>query len=581
MKKNYKLALLSATALMGAVSFSACSSSDEIVDNPDFLPEENAVKAQFAISLPSSVNAPITRMASTDVQEADNSFQGMQDIVLIPFASKPTDASADQLGEPITLADVTNTGLTKLTGATADHYKVYSDVTVPLGTSAFLFYAQTQEQEDKTPADKFAKGSTIKKAPATAGKSGYSFVPDSIFVGDYTSSTVNVIGNNIISYLTQIAQTSDWTNNPTTTPNEGLRNLYVAFTSLKAGSSFSVKRVVNDLYNSIKNNTDDLSQAIVTNITTTYASATGGVLTFDDNLIGGYPANKYLPDGAAKVTCNPSTGVFSFDNNLNQYVFPAALWYRANTAIKVSNKKQTDANNIYDGKTIWSGDGSVLSLYTDGTSVTSTTRSIALEDIIQYAVGRLDVQVQCADDVLLDQKGNQITVPTGGFPVSAVLIGGQKAVNFLFTDPTGKEYTIYDKVSGVNAKNGSFDGTNYTLALETAAETDVNIAVELTNNTGADFYGQNGQIIPAGSKFYLTTTLTANSATETEKRIFKQDFYTKANLTIKKGEMSGDINPSGLGAATNNIPDLRTPQLELGLAVDLHWQEGHTFNIVF
>lgn len=580
MKKNFKYAFLSATALMGAVSFSACSSSDDVVDNPDFLPEKNAVKAQFAISLPSNVNAPVTRMIATDVQQADNSFLGMQDIVMIPFATKPANADASQLGEPISLGDIGYNGLQQLTGSTAN-YKVYSDVTVPLGTSAFLFYAQTQEQNSKTTEYKFTNGSTIKTAPSTAGKAGYTFAPDTIFIGDYTSTTDNVIGNNIITYLTQIAQTPNWTNNSTTTPNEGLRNLYEAFTSLKAGSSFSVQRVVKDLYNSIKNNTDALSQAIVTRITTTYASVSGGGDLIFNNNISGYPANLNLPDGAAKITCNATSGVFSFDNNLNQYAFPAALWYRANTAIKVSNNKQTNTSNLYAGKTTWGGTDGVLSLYTDGSSVTSTTRSIALEDSIQYAVGRLDVQVQCADVTLLDQKGNEVTVPTDGFPVSAILVGGQKPVNFLFTEPIGtKEYTIYDKATGVNAKNGSFDGTNYTLALETAAGTDVNIAIELENTTGVDFYGQNGQIIPADSKFYLSTALSANDATETGGKIFKQDFYTQAKLTIKKGT-SADTNSEGLGAATNTIPDLRTPQLELGLAVDLHWQPGHTFEIQF
>lgn len=580
MKKNFKYALLSATALMGAVSFPACSSSDDVVDNPDFLPEKNAVKAQFAISLPSNVNAPVTRMIATDVQQTDKSFLGMQDIVMIPFATKPANANASPWGPSITLGDIGNEELQQLSGSTAN-YKVYSDVTVPLGTSAFLFYAQTQKQESKTTATaKFTKGSTIMNPATSESKSDYTFVPDQIFTGTYTTEAGNPFGYNIVAYLTQIAQTENWGNFEINT-NVGLQNLYTAFTSLKAGSTFSVKRAITDLYNSLKNNTDAMSQAIVTNITKTYATASGGVLSFNDDKIGGYPAILNLPDGAAKVTCNTSTGVFSFDNNLNQYVFPAALWYRANTAIKVSNKKQTNTSNIYQDKTTWGGTDGVLSLYTDGSLVTSSTRSIALEDSIQYAVGRFDVQVQCEAASLLDQKGNLVAVPTGGFPVSAILVGGQKAVNYLFTDPTGTEFTIYDKATGVNAKYGSSYGTNYTLALETAAGTDVNIAIELENTTGADFYGQNGQIIPAGSKFYLTTTLTATAATETDNKIFKQDFYTKANLTIKEGTLTGDTNPYGLGAATNTIPDLRTPQLELGLAVDLHWQPGHTFEIQF
>ena len=34
------------------------------------------------------------------------------------------------------------------------------------------------------------------------------------------------------------------------------------------------------------------------------------------------------------------------------------------------------------------------------------------------------------------------------------------------------------------------------------------------------------------------------------------------------------MNPEGLGGATNGIPDLTSPGIELGTSVDLEWQEG-------
>ena len=46
MKKIFKYAMMGAIALTGAVSFSACSSSEEIVDNPDYNPVDNTVKTQ-------------------------------------------------------------------------------------------------------------------------------------------------------------------------------------------------------------------------------------------------------------------------------------------------------------------------------------------------------------------------------------------------------------------------------------------------------------------------------------------------------------------------------------------------------
>lgn len=581
MKKNSIYALMGAIALAGSVGFSSCSSSsdDVVVNNPDYIPEVNAVKTQFAISIPSNVNAPTTRMSSAKVQQADNSFRGMKGITLVPFVSKPTAAANETAGAPITLGDIGSTSDVTQLGSTTGNYKVYSSVTVPLGTSAFLFYAQADGSTDGD----FVNGKTVKNDPATAGTAGYTFSPSQIYNGD----TENTKGNAIATYLTNIAKATGWS-----TSTGPLKTLYDQFIKLTAGSSASAQLAVTNLWKEVKGNTDGVSTAIVTAITnTTYVSGhTDDVLTFTSD-VSGYPANLNLPDGAAAVkwdTSNDEDLKFVVDDSgntvgtLNSYVYPASLWYTANTGIVVSNSKQADANGKYPtGKTAWdTTENGVLGLYTNGTSVTPNSRSIALTDQIQYAVGRLDVTVKCAAATLYDQQGNEVTVDaTNGFPVSAVLIGGQQAVDFAFSNPSGTAYTIYDKeVSGVNAKSGTADGTNYTLALETAAETDVNIAIELTNNTGADFYGKNGQLIPKDGKFYLTATLTAANATTTDKKIFKQDFYTIANLTIQAGT-SGATNSTGLGAATNTIPDLRTPALELGLAVDLHWQAGHTFNV--
>ena len=55
-----------------------------------------------------------------------------------------------------------------------------------------------------------------------------------------------------------------------------------------------------------------------------------------------------------------------------------------------------------------------------------------------------------------------------------------------------------------------------------------------------------------------------------EGKVFKQDFTTIAKLNLKD-----------LKKAYNTIPDLRTPQLEIGFAVDLTWQDGHVYEIDF
>ena len=75
-------------------------------------------------------------------------------------------------------------------------------------------------------------------------------------------------------------------------------------------------------------------------------------------------------------------------------------------------------------------------------------------------------------------------------------------------------------------------------------------------------------IVPVGGKFYLVGQLTASAATETDTHVFKQDFTTTARVAIKD-----------LKSAYNTIPDLKAPQLEIGLSVDLEWRAGHTYDL--
>ena len=103
--------------------------------------------------------------------------------------------------------------------------------------------------------------------------------------------------------------------------------------------------------------------------------------------------------------------------------------------------------------------------------------------------------------------------------------------------------------------------------LETAANVNEYVAVELVNTSDKDFYGADG-IVPIGAKFYLVGQLAATAATETGNQVFKQDYTTTARFSIKD-----------LKSAYVNIPDLKSPQLEIGMSVDLSWKSGHTYDV--
>ncbi len=584
MKKTKFFAYAGAIALV-SIGFTSCSSEDEVANvNPTF--DGDAVKTQFTITLPSNVIGTQTRMAVTTVQGQETPvFRGISEMTLIPFGTSTITSASTRLGDNIVLTpnalatdDMVKTAETATIGSS--YAKVYEDVSIPLGTSGFLFYAKatgTPEATSTTATDLFTNG--VLNTPVFTGEpSSFTFSPKQI----YTSTSADTKANAICTYVTNIAKATGWAN----ATNEGLKNLHINFIKLKAGSSATVQAAIQDLYTAIYKNTDDVSKAIANAITNSdYATAaTDGTLTFKE-AINGYPANINLPDGAAAIewkTENTATPVITTASNntglnvaaLARYVYPAGLYYRANSAVKVSNASQKDK---YVTTNSWE---TILGNYKDGTSVTSTTRSVAINDMIQYAVGRLDMTVKAAADKLYDREGTEITLNASGFPVSAILIGGQKAVDFEFTNPTGDEYTIYDNaLTGINATTTA-SSTNYTLALETAKDVAVNVAIELTNNTGADFVGADG-IIPAGCKFYLVGQLTPSQGTGyvagTLDKVFLQDYITKVDFTIQKND--GTAHDKGLGNAYNTIPDLRAPQLELGLAVNLKWQAGLTFNI--
>ena len=630
MRKILKFAFVGAIALTG-FGFTSCSSDEDFDETTNLTGEP--VKTTFTISFPENV-AKIKQTAAT-VQNAEavtgtNGFRGMDNIVLIPF-SVQGDADADPIGSTVTplgkaisltniIKPTTATVTNSIPAATLTTAKgnavLYNDVDIPLGTGSFLFYGKAIDNG----TEKFVNGALTATIDDTQTPANYSFAPVAIY-----STGSSSIGTALANYVNAIAAATGWAS-VTAAQNEGLKTLYDNFTSLKAGSSRDIQGAVLDLYQSLYKNTDAVSQAIVTAILTkaTAPATPDGTLTFDasigqvTNTISAtsedntYPADLGIPDGVAILDWNTATpkvatqkidgntsNIQNFTGKFTDYVYPASLYYLANSGIVTATTSQKDN---YDGSKDWAGaTGSILAGYTAGKAVQSSSKSVAIVDQIQYAVGRLDTKVTAAAAKLYDRKGDAVDgTDASRFPITGILIGGQKPVDYMFTNPSGTaEFTIYDNIHKAN--NGTFpyattsgSDYNYTLALETAANTPIYVAVEFLNNSGQDFVGFDG-VVPEGGKFYLVAQLDPASATEaanaaaTGNKVFKQDFKTIANFTISAGISNTDPswvdgtteNTGGLGAAYNTIPDLRTPKLELGLSVNLNWQPGITFTHTF
>lgn len=578
MKKFQTMACVA--MLTSAIAFTGCKSNDDV--EPGMAGE--VVKTQFSIALPNQLaTGGPNRMPKTTVQEDGmGDFQGMTGIKLMPFAKQAAIISGDtRVGSNIALGDLAKSEVDTKTSKA----KVYENVSIPLSTGSFLFYAKSA----KTGTDFEIGALTPSPADLDAHPAGLTFnlkqiqasPATTVFAGDaaYTA---------LLNYLTSIAQASDGDAvNPkmwyeyTAVMDPAMNAMFTTFTSMKGLSSFEVERVLTDLYKSLIPLSSPIATAVkdaidndaYANINPT-TKAVELVDTYDH-----FPAEFNLPDGSVNIKWADASHAFTsgdYDNMaaLDKYVYPAQLWYYANSTIKTSN---TSKKTMYESTSnTWDA---ILLAHTDAASVNTLTRAVAIVNPIQYAVARLDVAVKLNASELADnsESAEGIAKPvdcTAGFPVTAILVGGQQGVKFDFTTNGGTEYTVYDNVMTPSTLDvpatmlatTTLSAYNSTLLLENGTQ-NVQIAVEMLN-TGVDFYGQGNQLIPHGGKFYVVAQLTAASATETDGHVFKQDYKTIANLTLKS-----------LKNAYNTIPDLRTPQLELGFSVDLSWQNGHSYDV--
>ncbi len=592
MKKNFRFAFVGAIALLGAVGISSCSSSsDEVINNPNYDPETNSVKTEFAISLPNYVGAS-TRQSNVITQAQNPAvFRGMQDLVLIPYDAAVAAESTPWKSKVFTLPAIDASAANGGWDLATQKAKVYKTLDVPVDTKVFMFYGQATVDNTSD----FANGKLKAPTSFAGAASSYNFELQPI-AGNYTN-TSDTKGNAIIAYLQAIRGT-------TGLESTKLHNLLDNFKPT-AASSASIQAAIQNLWNQVIDVTNGFTaadQALVKtsiegNSTTPNASInTSNVVTLQATDLKGYPANLNLPDGAVTIDWSPSTGPvingsLGLDvQDLKKIVYPAALYYRANSTIGVST---TDNVSSTFGEATWQTITGGPTYYTWDGTVNGNTRSVALHDQIQYAVGRLDLSIKAAAATLYDRDGKAVTVnTTDGFPVSAVLIGSQKNVGYDFK-PTGSTfYTIYDNVMNgtIAAKNGEAVGTNHTLVLETESGlTEVKVAVEMTNNTGAAFMGKDGTV-PVDGKFYLVGSLKTgtdgNVSSGTRTIIFEQDYITTAALTITQGSDAttlagtpGSKNTTGLGAAYNVLPDLTVSNLEVAFSVDLSWTPGLTFTV--
>lgn len=591
MKKLNSFFLMGSVALAGLGVMSSCSSDDLDTDSTN-VTDNKTVKTQFALNIPRANGG--TRMSANNTQGAGNTFLGMEGIKLYSFSEEPG------IGKTSTsLIKLAKLGTTDVSSSKSSN--IYTDVAIPVGTTNFLFYGHGPEGTDDN--GKFANGvlsftsndavdyikAELEKAKGT---------------DEISKTALEGLLNGVIAVENWKAQASD----------TELGKLYNQFTKLKAGSANSIRLALQSLYNnvgSIVSSTDEgtktIAKAIRTEIDKSFEAIkqpdNSYTLKYKPTFKGNkeYPNNINLPDGAVQVAFEANQ--FSYDANssltglsgldASKICFPSSIYYFCSSDLAATaNELKTWPKTT----TEWTSGSNAPWLKTDGSgladgwtgNVQATTRSIAMRQNINYGVASLKTTVKCEKARLDDNKTTEVInkneftgfvdVPTGGFKVTGLLIGGQPTeVGFNFQPKENPEftYTIYDKELNIKAKT-SVSNANYTIVLpndkgrEEATQEKVNVAIELTNNSNAAFRGQDG-IVPIDGKFYLVGQLDPSIHTitgVTNPAVFMSDYQTTLNLNIKS-----------LANAYNTIPDLRSTKLRFGLSVDLEWKTGLQFDI--
>lgn len=609
MKKFRFFSFASAMLLASAAGMVSCS-SDSIEPTGGSGATGQVVKTQFAINIPyggnSSTNQAkkVTRMTDEMTQQSGKPFRGISDIVLLTFNGNP---STDGNTEATSIIDIGTDGNAY---AQDKHSKLYRDIEIPVGTNHMLFYGRATKKSDATD---FQAGKITDKGDKKTEKTLANISHELTPINSRANFTTDTDAGKIIDALNSIANAKvqdeeyTWatTETETTRPawlteNEKkfLAARYKEFISLKAGSRTSVVAFIKNLQTALVGETGEPTIHAERKLTKEIYDKCVAALTAIESI--DFPGKFKLPDGVA--TLSWATGGFAYNTpgnvtigngnsiNYQKICYPAELSYFVNTTTMVSDKDMSNLSEFpsYENWTKPTGANWEGKDFTN-TAVAKTTRTVGLKDPVQYSVAVLKSTVRCKatlEDNAKDAggfKANQsITVNDNSFPVTGILIGGQPAsVDWKYEPASSEtfENTIYDNVMNGSPMYAKYASEvpkvgNYTLVFDnkkTGAENSVYVTIELTNKSGQAFYGKDG-IIQKDTKFYLVGILNPNKEGLTKpagvNRVFVQDHITKANFNIKD-----------LKSAYNCIPDLRTSGINVGLAVDLSWKEGITFDV--
>ena len=409
---------------------------------------------------------------------------------------------------------------------------------------------------------------------------------------------------------TQIEVTASWSTDSFTYYDQNitdsdLKKLYDEIAVDASGSGASVLGTVTSLYNALKDFSsgvtgdfgyysqrsnsspylpysdvfNGLRDAIISKIENYFAASGSAVpytLSYKDyqgvpsTALAGYPGEDYgFPDGVAKMKWDSGNQKFEAalvssvteGAPVNLFCYPPSLWYHTNSPLSISYRSD-EAENYVSSNEKWSD---ILGFYdASGGSVWNDTESVAVENPLSYGQGILKVQLsKVKSSPLKDNADKDVAVNNELFPMTGIVIGGQRVQNYNFAPIAGEDYFLYDsELSGAYISSTTESQPTKTLAFQTAEKQDIYVALEFRNGSGSSFTGEDGEIAP-GMKFYLVGALKYADGTGTASSVIQQGNITTVTFTV-----------TTLAHALNTIPNLTAPQLNVGVQAEIKWKQA-------
>ena len=552
---------LAALLILSVCAVSACSR----IDVPEDADGERTLSLVMSLKNVLPGQEMGTKMSS-DVTQASGDFRGIDRLYVIPFYTESMQVEPQDTRLGARNVGLSSTGIAR-TGLIANNNShLFGSAIVPNGMNTVLVYGSAPDRGvDASKSDKHTYG-----VLTPHGLDNPSSTDDISFRLEPVLATGD---NNELSEITAIA--------------DGLLEKLNAIMSLMGNSDFDS---IVGIYDSVNHMNQILSCSYSTfdqlrnEIQTALIRISGGSNALRDEIsrvykavtafsvalasVGSsFPTSYGIPEGSLGFWWNGKEfirligGVNIRLVNPKSYCYPPSLWYYANSPVQTSNSENVRIWYNDERNTEWEH---ILNHYTDGETVNSFTQSVAVSQQLQYGVGLLEVS--------LSAPGEQAAQLIYGCPLTGIIIGDQRDVDFSFmplpgsADPDDDPVRyIYDNdVDGLKI-GGSTENSVQMLVLPTADNEPVYFALEFRNNTGYTRHCQQGDILPQ-CRFYLAGMLDPSSpdvtqpSGETLRSIFSRDRKTKVTVRV-----------DGLRSAYTTVPDLHSPQLEIGLVTEMRW----------